>query len=1589
MRHIACTLILAAIPATSFAQTAQDEEDKGYLTNLIEENLSGAGRSVNIVGFQGALSSEASLTEMTIADDDGVWLTLENVVLDWNRAALLRGRIDITELSAERIIVARAPVADTTMDAPSPEAQPFSLPELPVSIELGSLQIDRIELGESFLGEPINISLTGNASLASGDGSANVTATRLDATTGRFVIEGSYSNETRDLMLNLDVTEGQDGIAARLLDLPGRPSLGLTVAGSGPIETFAADIALATDNQDRVAGTFARTLENDLAGFALDVGGDLTPLLEPAYQDFFGTDVALIAQGRQLVDGRFDLSAINLSAQRLQLSGNALIGAEGWPERIDLTGDISDPTGASILLPLSGPQTFVGNVDLNIAYNQAISDNWTADFIVNEFDRPGLFIDDLALSGGGLLRPGEGTQTGEVTVDLRYEATGLELDDPGSSEAFGDTISGVIQARRIEDEPTEISNVTLRGPGLELDARATIDTSGTGAQIDSTVLLKVAALDRFSTLAGRALAGAADVTIQSVIDPLNGLYDITVDGGTSELQVDVAQVDPLLAGDGTVNIVFVRDTTGTRLENLNIATDEATITANADITSVGSDARFNARIRDISVVEPSLAGAVVLGGTVNQTGAGVIDFDITGTGPDATISADGTAIPVAGGYRVTSDVTADVADLETYAALAGQPLDGAIDATLSGVLQTDGLLFDGQMTAHTTDIVTGVAQVDPLLAGTGTVSVDLARTSATAYRARNLEVRLPDVRIDADADVDTDGPIDATFDLALTDVGLIVDEISGPVTARGTAQRGADGLAAIDVIATAPGVAATVDVTVAQANNAINGTVNATVDELSDYASLIGRPVGGSVQATIEGALVPDLSAFDLTLDVTTNDLETGIAQADPLLAGRGQVNAIARRSSDGIDVPQLRVTTPQMRLDAVLNATADGIGRGTYDARINNVGLIANGLTGPATAKGTASQSPDGTWSVISDLSAPGATANADIAIAPETNEISGTVTAAINNLAPYQPLIGQPVSGGVTANVAGRLLPDLSRFAADVTVETRDVSIGNATADLLLRGLGNLDLSAARTAEGISISNLNVRTNNVSLTGNLDTTNGGNSQGTFEARLRDVGLFTDQLSGPVTANGTASVNESGTIGLDIDGTGPGGITMSANGTIAGSNLDIDASGLVPLGLANAALDPRRIDGNATFDLSIDGPAALDSVSGSVSVDGARLSAPTLGQALENISGNVALANGRADINVRGNVQTGGRVTVTGPVALTGSLQADIGVALRNVVLRDPELYETTINGTITVSGPLSGGARIAGALEMGQTDVQVPSSGVGSLGDLPEVVHIGDSAAVARTLDRAGVSANGTEAASSGDGGGAAFPLDIVVNAPSRIFIRGRGLDAELGGTLQLGGTTANIIPVGQFSLIRGRLDILQQRFELTEGVASLQGDFSPFIRLVAVTEARTGTVIRIIVEGPADAPEVSFESTPQLPQDEVLAQLIFGRDLSEISPLQAVQLAAAVGTLAGRGGGGLIDNFRQGIGLDDFDVTTDEDGNAAVRAGAYLSENVYTDVTINAQGDTEINLNLDITSEITAKGTVNQDGDTSLGVFFERDY
>ena len=104
-------LLLPLLFCLSQPAQAQDDDEGTRLERLIEDALSSEGTQVTVRGFRGALSSQATMERMTIADEDGIWLTLENAELDWSRLALLRGRLQVDTLSAERLEVARTPTS--------------------------------------------------------------------------------------------------------------------------------------------------------------------------------------------------------------------------------------------------------------------------------------------------------------------------------------------------------------------------------------------------------------------------------------------------------------------------------------------------------------------------------------------------------------------------------------------------------------------------------------------------------------------------------------------------------------------------------------------------------------------------------------------------------------------------------------------------------------------------------------------------------------------------------------------------------------------------------------------------------------------------------------------------------------------------------------------------------------------------------------------------------------------------------------------------------------------------------------------------------------------------------------------------------------------------------------------------------------------------------------------------------------------------------------------------------------------------------------------------------------------------------------
>ncbi|MEO1239934.1 MAG: translocation/assembly module TamB, partial [Pseudomonadota bacterium] len=103
------------------APAAAQDDGATRIERFLEQSLSGEGRVVTVRGFRGALTGRAELASLTVSDGDGDWLTLSDAVLDWDRAALLRGRLEVDEITAARIDLPRLPVGQAS-GVPAPEA---------------------------------------------------------------------------------------------------------------------------------------------------------------------------------------------------------------------------------------------------------------------------------------------------------------------------------------------------------------------------------------------------------------------------------------------------------------------------------------------------------------------------------------------------------------------------------------------------------------------------------------------------------------------------------------------------------------------------------------------------------------------------------------------------------------------------------------------------------------------------------------------------------------------------------------------------------------------------------------------------------------------------------------------------------------------------------------------------------------------------------------------------------------------------------------------------------------------------------------------------------------------------------------------------------------------------------------------------------------------------------------------------------------------------------------------------------------------------------------------------------------------------
>lgn len=1364
-----------AMPAAAQDDGADDGES--FTIRLIQDALSDAGRVVDITGFEGGIFSNATMDRLTIADEEGVWLEISSAELDWNRSALLRGELQINTLTAESITLSRLP-ATAEEAAPAPEASGFSIPSLPVAVNIEEVAVEAFNLGEAVFGQAATLGLTGSAALADGGMDVDIQVDRLDAP-GEFSLDAAYDPAQEALSVDLSLREPAGGIASSLLDLPGDPAIDLTVSGTGPLDDYRAEIDLDTDGEDRLSGAVTLTATEDGGrAFTADLGGDITALVLQQYQEFFGPDVSLQAQGSMAGDGALTLDTFELSAAALDLEGSARLGADYQPIAFDVTGLIQSEDGSRVALPV-GDGISVASTTLDVHFDSITDDAVTGSFAILGFAMPGYTADSITLNLDGNIATGADAAFG---ADVTFAAAGLVAEDEAVGQALGEDITGDARIDWAGEGPVRIRGLDLNGETYGLTGDADLVPGDGTMELRAEVQMQAQDLSAFAPLTGTDLSGSADLALDVRADLVGGTFDIVAEGGTDNLAIGVPQVDPLLSPPTELRIDAARTTRGLEIRELSLS--------NAEISGQAS-------------------------GTLASS-SGTIDYDVR-------LANSGIFFGTEGG-----PVT----------------LEGALE------MRPDGLHIDGVGTGER--FATGIEQVDRLIPG-GASFTFAALLGEDGNTLENLRLTTDELEVSASGNV-TPGEIDLDARLRLRNSALLT---------------GAPG---------SQGGAVTLDADITQV------------------------PEGFRIQVTGGGT-----------------DIGIGEPMVDRLLAGETDLSLTAMVGEE-IRLESVTLATPQASVTASGTLTEGQLAL-DISGQLNNSALFTGGQAGPVGFDATVTQQGDA-YAISLD--------------------------AIGQNIGIGNPVVDDLLAGSSTVTLRGTYdsgALQLERFAFDG---------------------GAIDLNASGT----------VGTETIDLG--------------FDARLDDVGRLQSNLSGPLTLSG--DIGRTGdTTRLDVTVNGAGGTTATVSGRILlpDGGVDLGITGSAPLALANAFISPNSITGQANFDLSMTGQPGLEALSGQVTVQNAQVVVPEAQMVVENLSGTVNLSGGRATVDMRA-ATGGGTLTLSGPVGLSAPYAADLTARVSNVRVEREGLFSTLLNGTVTVTGPITGNGLIAGTIGLSETEVRIPSGGLGGVESIPEITHLNESRASYITRRRAGLVGEDANGGGSGGGGGGGTPLrlDLTIRTDESIFIRGRGLDAELRGDVQLGGTVGNIIPVGEFQLVRGRLDILTKRLDLVEGSLSLAGSFDPIIRLVA-RNTTDEYIIDIVVEGPVSSPTVSFNSTPDLPQDEVLSQLFFGRELQSLSAFQAAQLALAVAALTGRGDGGVVGSIRENFGLDDLDITQTDEGETAIRAGKYISENVYTDVEVTSSGESTLSINLDVSENVSVSGRLSDEGDTSIGLYYQKDY
>ncbi|WP_245504497.1 translocation/assembly module TamB domain-containing protein [Aquabacter spiritensis] len=931
-----------------------------------------------------------------------------------------------------------------------------------------------------------------------------------------------------------------------------------------------------------------------------------------------------------------------------------------------------------------------------------------------------------------------------------------------------------------------------------------------------------------------------------------------------------------------------------------------------------------------------LKGIVAVKADVTRTGAdGAIALAMTGTsqglstGEPALDGVAGGDASFSGGLSYGPDGSLAVRDLKAAAPGATLAVDGRIDpatANLKGILDLPDLKrLDPRLE--------GAARAQATFSGRLS-ALDVAGQVAVPHGAA-MGRPIRDLALDFTAS-DLTGRLGATARLS----GMV-----GEKPAKGSARltTAADGTRAISDLDFAIGSARLTGNLSAAPTGRLAGSLAFSAANLSDIAPLVLDELAGRAEGTViltEQGRAQSIAVKARLTDVVAAGQSVAAAQLDFAITDPRSAAAVSG-TVEATGIAAGATTVERLRLVA---APADGATRLTLDATAQGAAITA---TGRAVTVGDAPSFRLETLRVTRQGVAVALSAPATITYRDGT--------AILDRLA--------LTAGGGTITLQGRIGQTI-----EATLDARGLPL--SLADLAQPGLG-LSGTLAATAR---------------ITGTPTAPNGRYDVTVTRLTSADIaragaGPFDIRVNGNL-ADGRAGVNAA------VSGPALSGVAITGSVPVSGGALDLAARGTISLAIANAVLatSGARASGNAGLDVTVRGTLDAPRVGGTIRITNGRFEDAPNGVTIERIEAVFTGTDQTVTISsFRAGTPNGGTIQASGSVALdpAGGFPGRIEVTLTNATLVNSELIRFVTDGRATISGPFATRPTIAGRIDVRSLDIHLPDRLPGGSAANLNVRHVnlppGVNPATPRARREGGARSAGAFVAT----------LDLTVSAPNRIFVRGMGMDAELGGTLQVRGTSAEPVTDGGFQMLRGRLDILGRRLDFTRGRLTFNGSTDPDLDFIAESAAGDVTA-RILITGKASQPEVAFSSTPTLPQDEVVARLLFGRSTAQLGAGQALQVAQAVATLSGAGQA-TLGNLRRSLGLDTLDVGLNSAGTGGqIGLGRRLNDNISLGVRQGTtSGSTQATIDIDLGNNIRLQGATGADGGTSVGIGAQWDY